>query len=194
MNRNRSLISWGRRPEAVKKSAKGLLLIGARASCPPDLDKAERPGGQEARAPTDSGFCFAVGALLFCAILAIGCRQDMHDQSKYEPLEASTFFGDNRASRPLVEGTVARGQLREDRHFFEGKVGKDPATTFPFEVTEEVIRRGQERYAIFCAPCHGSLGDGQGMVVRRGFKRPNSFHIDRLREAPVGYYLSLIHI
>lgn len=112
----------------------------------------------------------------------------MHDQPRYEALEASEFFGDGRASRQPVEGTVPRGHLRPDAVFHTGKDTGEFVSAFPLDVDVEVIRRGRQRYDIFCAPCHGRLGDGQGMVVRRGFKKPNSFHRDPLKSQPVGYY------
>ncbi|MFQ5960601.1 MAG: c-type cytochrome [Candidatus Methylomirabilales bacterium] len=121
-------------------------------------------------------------------IFAVGCRQDMHDQPRHEPLEASTFFEDGRSSRPLVPDTVARGHLQADEHLYTGKSGKAHASTFPFPVTREIFERGKERYNIFCSPCHDRVGTGQGMVVRRGYTRPSSFHTDRLRQAPVGYF------
>ncbi len=136
-----------------------------------------------------------IGQSLLAALLAFaaaGCRQDMHGQPKYKPLAASAFFEDGRSARPLVEGTVARGHLRADAHLYAGRTGKDPATTFPFPITRAVLERGRERYTIFCAPCHGALGDGEGMVVKRGFRHPPSFHIDRLRGAPVGHYFDVI--
>jgi mono/diheme cytochrome c family protein len=116
----------------------------------------------------------------------------MHDQPKYEPLEKNTFFDDQRASRPLVEGTVARGHLRDNPAYFKGKIGDQPVTSFPLEVTEELVQRGQSRYNIFCTPCHDVAGKGLGMIVRRGFKRPPSFHIDRLRQSPPGYFYDVI--
>jgi mono/diheme cytochrome c family protein len=131
-------------------------------------------------------------ALALCVLAFIGCRQDMHDQPKYEPLERSTFFGDERSARPLVEGTVARGHLRDNPEYFTGKTGEAFATAFPLEVTEDLVQRGRERYNIFCTPCHGIVGDGMGMVVRRGFKRPPSFHIDRLRQSPPGYFYDVM--
>lgn len=124
--------------------------------------------------------------------LLAGCRQDMHDQPRYEPLEASPFFADGRAARTQVEGTVARGQLRTDEHFYTGKVNDVLVDTMPFAVSLDVLARGQNRYNIFCAPCHDRVGTGQGMIVRRGFRRPPSFHITRLREAPVGHYFDVI--
>ena len=129
--------------------------------------------------------------LVLVGVLA-GCRQDMHDQPKLEPYEASGFFADGRASRPLVPGTVARGRLGEDEHLYRGTVDGAPAASFPFEVTRAVFERGAERYAIHCAPCHGASGDGDGMVVRRGMKRPPSYHLPRLREAPPGYLFDVM--
>jgi hypothetical protein len=120
------------------------------------------------------------------------CRQDMHDQPKYEAMEASPFFTDGRSMRPLVEGTVARGRLFEDTHFFAGMVDGVPAETFPFEVTASVLERGRERYGIFCAPCHDGAGHGEGMIVKRGMKHPPSLHIERLRAAPPGYFYDVI--
>lgn len=125
-------------------------------------------------------------------IFAMGCRQDMHDQPRYEPLQGSTFFEDGRSSRPLVPDTVARGHLKADEHLYTGKSGKAHASTFPFPITRKVLERGMERYNIFCAPCHDRVGTGQGMVVRRGYTRPSSFHVDRLRKAPVGYFFDTI--
>jgi hypothetical protein len=117
----------------------------------------------------------------------------MRQQPKVKPLDPSDFFLDGHASRPLIEEAVARGHLNLDTQFYEGK-NEDgtPIEFFPLEITPEVMRRGQERYNIFCAPCHARLGNGQGMIVQRGFKTPPSFHIDRLREAPPGYYYEVI--
>ncbi|MDX1630272.1 MAG: cytochrome c [Thermoanaerobaculia bacterium] len=126
--------------------------------------------------------------LVLASLAALGCRQDMHDQPRYEALEASTFFGDGQASRHPVEGTVARGHLRSDGVFETGKSDGEFVSYLPMEVDAEVLQRGRERFDIFCSPCHGRLGEGQGMVVRRGFKRPNSFHRDPLKSQPVGYY------
>ena len=132
-------------------------------------------------------------AALLAAGLSVGCRQDMHDQPKYIPLRPSGFFADGRSQRPLIEGTVARGLLKEDAAFYQGK-GPDgkPVMEFPFPVTKEVILRGQERYNIFCTPCHDGLGNGDGMIVRRGFRKPPSYHIDRLRQVPNGYIYDVI--
>jgi mono/diheme cytochrome c family protein len=132
------------------------------------------------------------GLVLLLLCVTAGCRQDMHDQPKYESLEASTFFPDGRASRPLVPGTVARGQLREDTHLYDGKVAGKPADTFPYPIDLKTLERGQQRYNIYCSPCHDAIGNGDGMVVRRGFRRPPSYHIERLRLAPPGYFYDVI--
>jgi len=126
------------------------------------------------------------------AATAAGCRQDMHNQPSYSALEESTFFADGQASRPLVEGTVARGHLNEDTLLHTGKEGDDNATTFPFPVTEAVMARGQERFNIYCSPCHGRTGLGDGMIVRRGYRRPPPLAEDRLREMPPGHFFDVI--
>jgi cytochrome c553 len=184
-----------------------------------------------------------------CLLFFTACRQDMQDQPRYEAYEASKFFKDGLSSRPLIEGTVPRGYLREDAHLYTGKktpgsAGRSsssgssggantsassstPATgtgntasstsanaqsgsssssgggsggnmfpddmdTFPFPVTAEVVARGQERYQIFCAMCHGATGAGDGMVVRRGYKQPPSYYTESLRGAPVGHFFDVI--
>ena len=132
--------------------------------------------------------------LAYCLlpIFLLACRQQMADQPRYDPMEPSDFFADGQSARPLVENTIARGTLREDEHLYEGIAGGAPATTFPFPITAEIMQRGRERYDIFCSPCHSRTGYGDGMIVRRGFTRPASFHVDRLREAPPGYVFSVI--
>ena len=131
--------------------------------------------------------------VLLAVAALIGCRQDMHDQPKYIPLRPSSFFGDGRSQRPLIEGTVARGHLDDDAAFFTGK-GPDGkfVDTLPMTVTKEMVLRGQQRFNIYCTPCHDRNGNGQGMVVRRGFRRPPSYHIDRLRQVPNGYIFDVI--
>lgn len=116
----------------------------------------------------------------------------MHDQPKYEPYEKSEFFADGRAMRPPVEGTVARGQLRDDAALFTGKDGAAFVATIPLPVDEALMRRGRERYDIFCTPCHGVRGLGNGMVVQRGYRTPASFHEERLRGQPDGYFFDVI--
>jgi mono/diheme cytochrome c family protein len=165
--------------------------------------------------------------LLPFAFTLTGCRQDMHDQPKYEPLEPSETYRDGRSSRPLVEGTVPRGFLREDALLYTGResagqgaeqntpaiqynilrqdvsvapaaqsqqaqTGEGFSNSFPFPVDAAVLDRGEERYNIYCSVCHDRLGGGLGMVVRRGLRQPPSFHIDRLRQAPAGYFFDVI--
>jgi mono/diheme cytochrome c family protein len=126
------------------------------------------------------------------ACLAAACRQDMHDAPSYDPLQASPFFANGAASRTLVANTVARGQLREDAHFYTGHVNGQLATEFPMPVTADVMARGQERFNVFCSPCHGRTGVGDGMIVRRGFRQPPSYHEERLRNAPAGYFFDVM--
>jgi mono/diheme cytochrome c family protein len=135
----------------------------------------------------------SLALMLLLSVIGTACRQDMHDQPKYIPLRPSTFFNDGRSARPLVEGSVARGQLHEDAALYTGKSADGKLLeTFPFPVTPQVLARGQDRFNIYCTPCHGRLGDGSGMVVRRGFRRPPSYHIDRLRAAPAGHFFDVI--
>ena len=138
-----------------------------------------------------------LAALLGAALLLIGAascelRQAMYDQEKYEPLEASTFFADGMSFRSQVDGTVARGQLMLDEHFYQGKIQGQLAETLPVAVDRQLLERGQERYNIFCAPCHGQTGAGNGMIVQRGLKQPLTFHQQRLREVPVGHFYDVI--
>src|SRR4051794_16448754 len=121
-----------------------------------------------------------------------GCRQDMHNQPKYRGLRPSVFFADGSSARPLVEGTVARGTLQEDEAFFTGKVNKVDVKELPFAIDAQVVDRGQERFNIYCTPCHGRTGAGNGMVVQRGYRQPPSFHIDRLRQADAGHFFDVM--
>jgi mono/diheme cytochrome c family protein len=137
----------------------------------------------------------ACWSLIFFAtvLLVAGCRRDMFQQPALRPLERTDAFRDNyMASRPLVPNTVAREDLREDTEFYTGKIGTNLVTTLPAPVTRELLERGQERYNIYCSPCHGRTGDGNGMIVQRGFPRPPSYHIDRLRQAPIGHFYDVM--
>ncbi len=116
----------------------------------------------------------------------------MHDQPNYQPLEASTFFGDGQSSRPLVAGTVAKGHLNDDVLLMTGKAGDADSLMFPFAITDAVMARGQDRFNIYCAPCHGETGMGDGMIVRRGYRRPPAFAEQRLRESAPGYFFGVI--
>jgi mono/diheme cytochrome c family protein len=154
-----------------------------------------------------------------CLFFTVGCRQDMQDQPRMKPFRSTTFFRDGMSSRAPVTGTVPRGYLRADKEFFTGKkstagtstpAGAQPAPTggtgaaqgaaaypddveeFPLAVTPELVKRGKERFEIFCSACHGMTGNGDGMIVRRGFRRAASFHSDSLRQAPVGHFFDAI--
>jgi hypothetical protein len=134
----------------------------------------------------------AKAALCFAALSLASCRQDMHDQPRYEAFEENDRYADSLAARPLVEHTVARGYLHEDEVMYTGKQGGADAAAFPFSITKEVLDRGQNRFNIYCTPCHGMTGAGDGMVVRRGFRQPPSFHQDRLREAAPGHFFDVM--
>jgi mono/diheme cytochrome c family protein len=129
---------------------------------------------------------------LAASLLSTGCRQDMHDQPRFKPYAKSDFFADKRSARPLVDGTIARGHLREDAVLYTGKAAGKPANAFPFPVTADVMARGRERFDIFCSPCHGRTGAGDGMIVQRGYRKPPTFHQDRLRQAAPGYTYDVI--
>ena len=123
-----------------------------------------------------------------------GCRQDMHDQPRMKPLAVSDFFADLRSARQPVEGTVARGQLHEDAYYYTGKAGNDFGDKMPSEiaVNMDTLARGRQRFDIYCAPCHSRMGDGNGMVVQRGYRHPPTYHQDRLRKAPLGYFFDVM--
>ena len=152
---------------------------------------------------------FGIGVLLLGVCLAgAACRRDMQDQPKMKPYRSTSFFSDGLSSRPPVQGTIPRGFLRTDTELFTGKKSKssssvttaasttnpytDDTDTFPFPITKETVLRGKERYEIFCSVCHGLTGNGDGMIVRRGFRRAASFNDDRLRQAPVGHFFDAI--
>ena len=157
-------------------------------------------------------FCLLLAA--YC-LLSLGCRYDMQDQPRYKALKKSDFFNDKKAMRQLPEGTVARGWLHENKAFYAGKkdnvdpnapvatttdaAGNTVVASFPNDieknpapVTQELIDRGEQRYKVFCIVCHGPVGGGDGMVVRRGFPKPPSYHDDRLRNAPDGHFFDVI--
>ena len=115
-----------------------------------------------------------LGGLLLAGGLLAGCRQDMHDAPRYEALEESDFFADKRAMRPIPANTVARGDLRDDDVYYTGKRDGEFVADLPAQVTVDkaLLDRGQQRFNIYCAPCHSPLGDGNGTVVQRGYKRP----------------------
>jgi len=130
---------------------------------------------------------------ILCAAAAVGCRRDMFNQPSSKPLNRSEFFRDNQmASRPVVAQAVARGHLNEDQVFYTGKVGTNLVETLPLPLTRQLLERGRERFDIYCSPCHGRTGEGNGMIVQRGFPIPPSYHIDRLRQAPIGHFYDVI--
>jgi hypothetical protein len=134
--------------------------------------------------------CLALlGAL---AMLLSGCRLDMHIQPKYLPYEPSKFFADGRSERQPVPGTVARGHLRLDELLYTGKENGVVSNRFPFPITRADLERGRERFNIYCTPCHDYTGSGNGMIVQRGFPQPPSYHILRLRQAPVGHFFEVM--
>jgi hypothetical protein len=130
--------------------------------------------------------------VLALAFTAVGCRRDMQDEPKYKPLAESHFFTDHRSARPMVEDTVARGDLRVDVARFAGKVNGADITYFPIPIARADLERGLDRYNIYCSPCHSRIGDGDGLIVKRGLRQPPSFHIPRLRTAPVGHFYDVI--
>jgi mono/diheme cytochrome c family protein len=133
-----------------------------------------------------------VAALIFAAVALTSCRQDMHNQPKAIPLRESMFFKNGSSARPLVDDTVARGTLQDDAAFFTGKNGAAEIDTLPFPLTAEVLDRGEQRFNIYCSPCHDVTGSGRGMIVRRGYRQPPSYHIDRLRQIPIGHFYDVM--
>jgi mono/diheme cytochrome c family protein len=129
-------------------------------------------------------------AAILCALTA--CRRDMFSQPKSDPLAASDFFQDGAASRPLPPHTVSRDDLQNDEPFYTGMAGTNLVTTIPFPVTRASLERGRECFEINCVPCHGETGEGNGIVVQRGFPAPPSYHIERLRHAPVGHFYDVM--
>ncbi len=151
----------------------------------------------EARPARRRAAAWPIVAGLLVLAAAPGCRQDMHDQPSYSPLEASTFFADGTSAREPVPGTVARGRLFDDTHLYTGlRPGETGAaayhSTFPFAIEAADLDRGHDLFNAFCSMCHDRLGSGNGMVVQRGFRRPTSLHDKRLRDAPAGYIFDVI--
>lgn len=127
------------------------------------------------------------------ALIALnGCHTDMRDQPRYETLEASDFFANGQSARPLVKGTVSRGSMSDDTVFLTGKSGGEFVAQMPIEIDATLLARGQERFNIFCAPCHARTGNGDGMIVQRGFRQPPSYHSERLRNVPDGHLFDVM--
>jgi mono/diheme cytochrome c family protein len=132
-----------------------------------------------------------LAAVVTCVALT-ACRNDMHVQPKVLPLTHSDFYSDGRGSRTPPPATIARGQLRDDTYLYSGMINGQPANLMPFPATREVLERGRERFDIYCSPCHSRAGDGNGMIVQRGFRRPPSFYDPRLRQAPLGHFYDVM--
>lgn len=133
-----------------------------------------------------------IASLLSLALLTASCRQKMANQARYDPYEASDFFEDGMAARPRVPNTVARGELVTDPYLATGMINGQPGDGFPFPVTAQVLDRGQERFNIYCSECHGRLGDGNGMIPSRGYRRPPSYHDPRLVQAKAGHFFDVM--
>ena len=138
------------------------------------------------------GARFVSGFLAATCLFVAGCRQDMHNTPVGQPLRESMFFKNGSTARPLVEDTVARGTLQDDAAFFTGKNGTAMVDALPFPLTAEVLDRGEQRYNIYCSPCHGLTGQGDGMIVRRGYRVPPSYHTDRLQQMAIGHFYDVI--
>ena len=156
------------------------------------------PGRESRRQRADGrsaparGRVLAIFLLLSASCLLPSCRQKMSNQPKYNPLAPSDFFADGMSARPRLAGTVARGELPVDGFAATGKLNGADGDGFPYPVTAEVMNRGQERFNIFCSECHGRLGDGNGMIPSRGYRRPPSFHRDGLRSAKTGHFFDVM--
>jgi mono/diheme cytochrome c family protein len=148
----------------------------------------------ELRPPARPAFArlFPAGICAVALALSAGCRQDMHQAPRYNALAESDFYADRRSARPLVQGTVARGFLRDDKRFYTGKDGSAFLASVPIEVDKALLLRGQERFNVYCSPCHGRTGEGNGMIVQRGLKQPPSLFTERLRTQPDGYFYDVI--
>lgn len=128
-----------------------------------------------------------------CAMLVLaGCRQDMQDEPKFFPQRGTTFYPDGRSVRPQVVGTVARSQGDEDSYFYTGLINGKEGDGLPIDLTADTMARGQERFNIYCTPCHSRVGNGDGMIVQRGYRPAGDFHTDRLRNAPLGHFFNVI--
>jgi cytochrome c553 len=147
-------------------------------------------GSQPRKARVMRQWRWALGLIL--TLLFTAACSHMRNQPKFETFEPNPLFEDGSSSRPLVPNTVARGEPWDNPHLSQGMVDGAPATTYPFPITLQVLERGRDRYNIYCSPCHGYDGYGQGMIVQRGLNQPPSFHQERLRAAPHGHYFNVI--
>jgi cytochrome c553 len=139
-----------------------------------------------------SGRPLVLSALAALSLLTAGCRQDMQNEPKFIPQRGTDFYPDGRSVRPQVDNTVARNQLRQDSYFSTGMQGGKEGDGMPFPVTMTVLERGQERYNIYCTPCHSRVGNGEGMIVDRGYAKAGDLHEARLVAAPLGHYFAVM--
>ena len=136
---------------------------------------------------------YLILTLMTMLLFLTGCANQMVDQPKYEPLEVSQFFPDERSARPLVEHTIPRDAFIEDQSIASGRTEDgDLVEDIPLEITIEFLEEGRKNYDVYCSPCHGFDGFGEGMIVRRGFSAPPSFHAERLQQAPAGHFFDVI--
>jgi hypothetical protein len=156
------------------------------------LARVQGPGPRVQKAAMRAGRTIAAFGLLGVTALLAGCRQDMQDQPKFFPQRGTEFYADGRSARPQVDNTVARGQMHDDAYFYTGMNGTAEGNTYPFPVTMEVLERGQERYNVYCTPCHSRVGNGAGMIVQRGYRPAGNFHTERLRTAPLGHFFAVM--
>ena len=138
------------------------------------------------------GKAFFVLLSVFFLLPSLGCYQKMANQPRYDPLESSDFFTDGMSARPRIAGTVARGELVTNEFFATGKMGGQDGNGFPIPVDAALLDRGNERFNIYCTPCHGRLGDGKGMIPSRGYRHPPTFHSDALRKQPTGHFFDVM--
>lgn len=138
------------------------------------------------------GHTLTLAVSLAAVLGGAACRQDMHNAPRVDPYEETDAFPDGRGMRPIPEGTVARGHLNDDELLNTGKVNGQLVDEFPFPVTRQVLDRGRERFNIYCSPCHGRTALGNGMIVQRGLRPPPSFHDDKIRTQPVGFYFDVM--
>lgn len=133
----------------------------------------------------------AAGAVAFLTLIS-GCRQDMQNEPKMIPQRESKFFASGRSVRPQVLGTVARGQLDADTYFYTGLIDNKEQDAMPYPVTMTVLQRGQERFDIYCTPCHSRVGNGRGMIVERGYKPAGDYHDPAIRNKPISHYFRVM--
>lgn len=141
---------------------------------------------------TQQRFRWALCLGTLFAACAAGCHRDMRDQPRYETLEATDFFSDGSSARPPLAGTVARGAVGGDEATRTGRSDGRLLTRIPLPLTRQLLQRGQQRFDIFCAHCHGRTGTGEGIIARRGFPRPPTYHSSRLRELPAGHFFDVM--